>query len=243
MNTTCPKCSNELKESPHNKFTGFKSYRCSNNECNALFDISDLKNNFEKFKFNKEELFKEEKLYTGGYAQGKTVARQQRLGKHTQGIQMQGSPVSHGVHPTVQKHYNNRVNQQIGRQARPNSIHNAQQTTMNLPNQQQSSSSVHPSLNSHVVCELDKNHYQDLLRVMGNIISSIAFDKNGIPRDLTRCPQYNSLYLSKKLLVKLLHHLYNPVLCDWPMSNLTKLDTVSKGRASHVLNNIDLYLK
>lgn len=38
----CLKCNSNVKESPHNKFTGFKSYRCSNKECNALFDESDF---------------------------------------------------------------------------------------------------------------------------------------------------------------------------------------------------------
>lgn len=38
----CPKCSNELKKSKFNTLHGYESYRCSNIDCNSLFDISDL---------------------------------------------------------------------------------------------------------------------------------------------------------------------------------------------------------
>lgn len=38
----CLKCNSDLKESPHNLMTGYNSYRCSNKECNALFDESEL---------------------------------------------------------------------------------------------------------------------------------------------------------------------------------------------------------
>jgi len=40
----CLKCNSSLKESPHNKLTGYKSYRCSNQDCNSLFDESEFSN-------------------------------------------------------------------------------------------------------------------------------------------------------------------------------------------------------
>lgn len=38
----CLKCNSILKESPFNKTTGYKSFRCTNKDCNALFDKKDL---------------------------------------------------------------------------------------------------------------------------------------------------------------------------------------------------------
>lgn len=40
----CLKCNSSLKESPHNQMTGYESYRCTNSDCRALFDISELSN-------------------------------------------------------------------------------------------------------------------------------------------------------------------------------------------------------
>lgn len=54
----CLKCNNPVKESPHNKFTGFKSYRCTNSECNSLFDIKDFQNQ-SSIKTNHNELCSE----------------------------------------------------------------------------------------------------------------------------------------------------------------------------------------
>lgn len=42
MNKQCLKCNSEVKESPYNNFTGYKSYRCTNKDCNSLFDLRDL---------------------------------------------------------------------------------------------------------------------------------------------------------------------------------------------------------
>ena len=41
----CLKCNSELKLSPHNQMTGYESYRCTNSNCKALFDVSDFKIN------------------------------------------------------------------------------------------------------------------------------------------------------------------------------------------------------
>lgn len=52
----CKKCNNDLKESKFNKInslSNIKAYRCINENCNALYDITDL---VEK----KEELSREE---------------------------------------------------------------------------------------------------------------------------------------------------------------------------------------
>lgn len=42
MSYKCLKCNSPVKSSPHNKLTGYESYRCSNKECHSLFDISDF---------------------------------------------------------------------------------------------------------------------------------------------------------------------------------------------------------
>lgn len=41
----CLRCNSSLKVSPHNKMTGYESYRCTNSNCKALFDVSDLNYN------------------------------------------------------------------------------------------------------------------------------------------------------------------------------------------------------
>lgn len=56
MTKKCLKCNADVKESPHNQFTGFKSFRCSNINCNSLFDISDFNNLKMEIENNYEEL-------------------------------------------------------------------------------------------------------------------------------------------------------------------------------------------
>lgn len=68
MNKKCLKCNSPVKLSPHNQHTGYESYRCSNTECNALFDVSD-------FDSVPPELPKD-KMITGGYGMGKTNMQQ-----------------------------------------------------------------------------------------------------------------------------------------------------------------------
>lgn len=55
MNYKCKKCNSKLNKSRFSQMTGYESYRCSNSECNSLFDISDFSNNT-SFKSNNYEL-------------------------------------------------------------------------------------------------------------------------------------------------------------------------------------------
>lgn len=87
----CFKCNSPVKESPHNKFTGFKSYRCTNQDCNGLFDIKDFQ------KKDNENLDKSlsyfEDLLDNNYPD-QHVSRQIRrktTGTHASGIVLAGS--------------------------------------------------------------------------------------------------------------------------------------------------------
>lgn len=38
----CPKCNSQVRKSQFYQLTGYESFRCTNNKCNSLFDISDF---------------------------------------------------------------------------------------------------------------------------------------------------------------------------------------------------------
>lgn len=61
----CLKCNSEVTESPHNKITGFESFRCSNLDCNSLFDISDF--NKEIVKKDSYEQLKDKACFENKY--------------------------------------------------------------------------------------------------------------------------------------------------------------------------------
>ena len=60
-NFKCIKCSSDVKKSNFSKITGYESYRCVNNNCNALYDKEDFNNHiFELGKLNKPKFDNEE---------------------------------------------------------------------------------------------------------------------------------------------------------------------------------------
>jgi hypothetical protein len=180
MSKKCLKCNSPVKLSPHNQHTGYESYRCSNPDCNSLFDVSD-------FESVPPELPKD-RIITGGYGMGKSNMRKV--------------------------------------------LNRAYQQTHSSNNGVKVSSSI------------KQDKFDQLRKLFGDKLNDIAFDGIGVinrPRNVHNCPQYNFLSSGEKIVVDFLLHLYNPALMEWPLSNLNKLDSITKTKVLKVISNYNTY--